>query len=166
MSLIEKFTSRFDDEGFAFRDILNTGKTYLAVMVNNNGIEKRFSREDLTGSLTPEQEKARDALKIVMIEEFVKHISDPDNTDMVSSGNCGEFLLRMSMRTGNGYFDYIVDRTDLVHNADLIKGALNAVHAASDNAYVRIATAQNLRVLDNTLNPRGIFRSIATLIFE
>lgn len=164
---LEKLSRRFDDAGLSFQKIRRTAKTFEAVMVDAHGSEKFFSRETLTGSLTPEQERARTALKIAMIDGLAEHLANPENTDHLTGSEIGEYLLRMTMRSDSGRsFHYIVDRSDLIANRKTLCDIVKAASTGNNSEEVVQAATHNLNVLSGTFNSPGFLKSAMNVFFD
>lgn len=164
---LEKLSRRFDDAALSFREIRRTAKTFEAVMIDARGAEKIFSREDLTGSLTPEQERARAALKIAMIDGIAEHLANPENTDRLAASEIGGHLIRMTMRSDSGRsFHYIVDRSDLIANRKTLCDIVKSACAGNDKNEALEAAAHNLDVLSGTFNSPGFLKSAMNVFFD
>lgn len=163
---LKKLSSRFDDAALSFREIRRTARTFEAVMIDARGAEKIFSREDLTGSLTPEQERARGALKIAMIDGLAERLADPENTGRLSTPEVGGFLIRMTMRSDKGSFHYTIDRADFAANQKTLRDIVRNIRKTSDKAEVIESAIHNLEVLSGTLKSPGFLKSAINVFFD
>lgn len=164
---LDKLVSRFDEAAFAFRNVRRGDRAFYAVMQNDHGVKKYCERRDLMGSLTPEQEKARDALKATAIESLITDLTSPENKGRLAYSTHGEFLIAMVLESQDSSFEYVVDRADLAANGELLLARLAAVQTEEESPdAARALAAENAQAVRMALRDPGFFKGALRMIID